>query len=170
MPVQRQLLFDGEEKDLIAQRLPAQTGAGHRIFHRHHHPVFSSIGKYTAVNREQVAFQQHIASDAILGFQLPVATIAFPWRCAADIIVSGTHCAGTQADRRIETERPAATDLLMQTAEIEALLILLWGQWGYQRLIINVINHQPGVVLRRRHVIQTLVHVGQLSDKCRIVR
>ncbi|STF44438.1 Uncharacterised protein [Escherichia coli] len=48
----------------------------------------------------------------------------------------------------------------MQTAEIEALLILLWGQWGYQRLIINVINHQPGVVLRRRHVIQTLVHVG----------
>ena len=27
----------GEEKDLIAQRLPAQTGAGHRIFHRHHH-------------------------------------------------------------------------------------------------------------------------------------
>ena len=56
------------------------------------------------------------------------------------------------------------------TAEIEALLIFLWGQWGYQRLIINVINHQPGVVLRRRHVIQTLVHVGQLSDKCRIVR
>ncbi|NYY81493.1 hypothetical protein DMI65_21820 [Escherichia coli] len=59
---------------------------------------------------------------------MPVATIAFR-RCAADIIVSGTHCAGTQADRRIETERPAATDLLMQTAEIEALLILLWGQW-----------------------------------------
>lgn len=58
----------------------------------------------------------------------------------------------------------------MQTAEIEALLILFWGQWGYQRLIINVINHQPGVVLRRRHVIQTLVHVGQLSDQCRIVR
>ncbi len=36
--------------------------------------------------------------------------------------------------------------------------------------IINVINHQPGVVLRRRHVIQTLIHVGQLSDQCRIVR
>ncbi|SRN41990.1 Uncharacterised protein [Shigella flexneri] len=25
-------------------------------------------------------------------------------------------------------------------------------------------------MLRRRHVIQTLVHVGQLSDQCRIVR
>lgn len=58
----------------------------------------------------------------------------------------------------------------MQTAEIEALLILLWGEWVYQRLIINVINHQAGVVLRRRHVIQTLVHIGQLSDQCRIVR
>ena len=42
----------------------------------------------------------------------------------------------------------------MQTAEIEALLILLWGEGVYQRLIINVINHQAGVVLRRRHVIR----------------
>ncbi|XNM62448.1 hypothetical protein ACLK1T_04255 [Escherichia coli] len=47
----------------------------------------------------------------------------------------------------------------------QALLILLWGEWVYQRLIINVINDQAGVVLRRRHVIQTLGRIGQLSDQ-----
>ncbi len=114
-------------------------------------PVQRKVWQEKMQEREAdlTARRQLITSDPVLGFQLPVATIAFPWRCAADIIVSGAHCPGTQADRRIETERPAATDLLMQTAEIEALLILLWGQWGYQRLK----SKASGAIRRRSYVL-----------------
>ncbi len=77
LPVQRQLLFDGEENDLIAsgfQRRPVPdigffTGIITR-FHRYR----QRRGYKLRAGR----LPAHIASDTVLGFQLPVATIAFP--------------------------------------------------------------------------------------------
>ncbi len=78
---------DGEEKDLIAQWLPAQTGAGIGFFTG----IITPFSPVSAKTRLKLRAGRLPAAYCVRGgtrLQLPVATIAFPWRCAADIIVS----------------------------------------------------------------------------------
>ncbi len=82
-----ELLFDGEEKDLIAQRLPAQTVPDIGFFTgiiTPFSPVSAKRGYKLRAGRLPAAY----CVRGGIGFQLPVATIAFPWRCAADILLA----------------------------------------------------------------------------------
>ncbi len=84
---QRQLLFDGEEKDLIAQRLPARPVPDIGFFTgiiTPFSPVWQRRGYKLRAGRLPAAY----CVRAVLGFQLPVATIAFPWRCAATLLLA----------------------------------------------------------------------------------
>ncbi len=97
------------------------------------------------------------------GTRLPVARSydSFSLALRPDIIVSGAHCPGTQADRRIELNVQRRPTSSCKRRKLKRCCFAL-GSVGLSAPDYQCHQSPAGVVLRRRHVIQTLVHVGQL--------